>query len=265
MLRRRKKAKDLIPGDMIILDTGYREREAEVPVKVLTIENVKGLFDQSEIKITVDADFVPANLQPDVLVALDVMEEQHHRPCGTCPFTGRVDPGHLGGSPPEVYVAQHFLPYLVICHEFIDYDDEEWAEAASNRGDHQCVGFAMCRNRSGVADAMPGALLDVEHDAKTDSFADIWEFWSHHNGVTYAAAVETLSPGVIVEMCRKELERQGGTFHNLNNDAQQTRKNANHEILVRVRPLILLAWFAASRKVVRAAIDHAIKKENEHE
>lgn len=63
--------------------------------------------------------------------------KQHKKPCATCPFTSRVtpesdDPGSTGYSPTEVYVAQYFMPYIVTCHEFVDYDDPNWKAKASN-------------------------------------------------------------------------------------------------------------------------------------
>lgn len=163
-------------------------------------------------------------------------EKQHQFPCGTCPFTDRVKPGELGGSPPEVYVAQHFLPFMVVCHEFIDYTPDDWKEKTTKREDHQCVGFAMCRTTGGQSEAMPDTLLSSP-SMDFHGFKDIWDFWAHHKEVTRREALHELNPGAISVICAKELNREGMVVAKGEPD--------NNRLIISGMHLAVKAWQAA--------------------
>lgn len=141
------------------------------------------------------------------------MSKQHHTPCKTCPFTCKVSPGELGNSPPEVYVAQHFLPMKVPCHERYPEDleikpgDDSWKDEVL--AGHDCVGFAMCRNARGVDTVMPDEMFTQQHDPSTNAFGDIWDFWAHHEQVSREQALRDLYPQKIMELCQKEWNRFG--------------------------------------------------------
>lgn len=127
------------------------------------------------------------------------MAEQHHKPCKTCPFTRNVEPGFLGGSPVETYVAQHFLPYRVPCHECVDYESKDW-KAGANAA-NECVGFARCRNGAGVDEIMPDGVLHERYDPQGDGFKDIWDFWAFHKNSTRHEALISVRPDTIMAMC----------------------------------------------------------------
>lgn len=138
--------------------------------------------------------------------------KQHNKPCGTCPFavSPKIRPGDLGGSPPEVYVAQHFLPYRVPCHELVDYDTKDWKADANTRA--ECVGFAMCRNSSGSALYLPDALYDQPRTPESGAFRDIWDFWAYHTECSREQALRMLTPNEILRMCVMEVDRHGMTL-----------------------------------------------------
>lgn len=138
--------------------------------------------------------------------------KQHHKPCATCPFTDKVEPGYLGGSPPEVYVAQHFMPYRVPCHEFVNYDLEDWKSHALTDAVPQCVGFAECRNGDEVDQIMPNVLLKEERKEEHHTFQDIWDFWAFHKEISRATALCELTPNKITSCVITELTRDGMRF-----------------------------------------------------
>lgn len=140
------------------------------------------------------------------------MSGRQDRPCGTCPFRRTVSPGELGGSPPEVYVAQVLLPYLVPCHKHIDYSDQNWKEACITG--QQCVGVAMIRDAMGVAQRMPDALLRAEHIDEV--FPDLYHFWAHHKRVSVEQAKAELTPEKLRQIIITEITRSGAKFHEPN-------------------------------------------------
>ena len=170
--------------------------------------------------------------------------EQHKAPCKTCPFTSNVKPGELGGSPPEVYVAQHFLPFKVPCHECVDYENNQgdpehgWKDGALEAA--QCVGFAMTRNGDGVDEIMPEGLLHAEYDdSKTiGAFKDIFDFWAFHNRISRVQAIVYLTPQTMLRMCGKEVERPG--YKHL-----WGREGAKEEMFQTVAAMISRTWMTA--------------------
>lgn len=138
------------------------------------------------------------------------MTEQHHKPCASCPFTRKFEPDlEPGGSPLRVYVAQHFMPFQVPCHECVKYDDTEhgWKEGTVKEA--QCVGFAECRNGGGTDEFMPDGLLKETHDPDGDAFKDIWDFWAWHKQTSRQEALIEVRPGMIMAFCIEELQRNG--------------------------------------------------------
>ncbi len=145
------------------------------------------------------------------------MPEQHINPCRTCPFTRAIASDlKPGGSPLKVYVAQHFMPFQVPCHECVDYDEDQgepehgWKEGAVKEA--QCVGFAECRSGNGVDQYMPsasGALLIQDYDESHGGFKDIWGFYAHHKQITRREALIEVHPHQVSIWCAEELQRPG--------------------------------------------------------
>ncbi len=145
------------------------------------------------------------------------MIEQHTNPCRTCPFTKAIAPDlEPGGSPLKVYVAQHFMPFQVPCHECVDYDDDRgepehgWKKGAVKQA--QCVGFAETRSGGGVAQYMPsasGALLQQDYEESHGAFHDIWDFYAHHKQFTRREALIEVHPQQVMAWCIEELLRSG--------------------------------------------------------
>lgn len=158
------------------------------------------------------------------------MTTQHHKPCGTCPFTRKALPKELGGSPPETYVAQHFMPFRVPCHEFVDYDREDWKKGAIEGDVPQCVGFAECRNGGAVDGLMPDGLLKETYDAKHQTFHDIWDFWAYHQECTRRQALIQVHPYTIYHMFHAELHREG--FEHLSGDPVSLQRLMGHGMML---------------------------------
>ena len=190
------------------------------------------------------------------------MTKQHHKPCKSCPFTSRV-PGSAatenwestGYSPPEVYVAQYFMPYLITCHEFVDYDDPEWKAKAADPGSGipQCVGFAMCRDGGGFAGLLPDMLLHEDRDEKTGAFGDIWDFWAHHKGMLRSRALTQLTPKRIVTLCILELQRGSAKVTTAAGEEISISEGAER-LVKHVRRLVQKRWTAACLKTPKEGV-----------
>lgn len=154
-------------------------------------------------------------------------EKQHDDPCGECPFTNRVEPGFLGGSPAEVYVAQHFMPFKVGCHARADYKgpEEDWEETVLDVED--CVGFAMCRNGHGADKILPDGAYKSGYRPEVGAFKDIWDFWAFHQGVSRYTALAALSPTVIARLLWDELGRSGLKLWNEEEDVDPEKAKGN--------------------------------------
>jgi hypothetical protein len=177
--------------------------------------------------------------------------QQHRQPCGTCPFTSRVAPGAedesaLGFSPPEVFVAQQFMPYLVTCHEHVDYDDPNWKAQASrpDSGIPQCVGFAMCRDSTGHGDYMPDLLLRAEYNCQ-DVFQDVWDFWAYHKQISRTEALAELIPEEIMRLCLKELRRGSAKTFRADNQQPASAGEFEQQVLAFSAKLVVLAYQTA--------------------
>lgn len=192
------------------------------------------------------------------------MAKQHHKPCGTCPFAITSTRGcdtenwqSLGYSPPERYVAQYFLPNLITCHEFVNYEDPDWFDKAADpkSGIPQCVGFAMCRAGGDVIKVMPDTLLREEHDPESGAFHDIWDFWAYHQNMTRAAALVVLDVPVILALCDQELHRVNGQLFTAAGDRLPGDVHRAHDRIMKVvAPVVFDRWQAATndhRKEVR--------------
>lgn len=177
------------------------------------------------------------------------MGKQPHKTCETCPFTAKVEPGDLGGSPPEVYVGQYFLPFRVPCHECVDYSEEDWKPGALQSS--ECTGFAMCRNGAGVDEQMPDELLKETYQEGPGVFKDIWGFWSFHNECLRIDALIQLRPAVIMGMCAKEMERKDFAF--LSETAGESQQAVKDKLLLQAMPGVLRAWETVMRKALEGA------------
>lgn len=101
------------------------------------------------------------------------------KPCPQCPFNRAVEPGALGGSPPEAFIGQVQGPFVLPCHRHCDFDDPEWKAKAGQVA--QCAGAAIFRTHIGVAAQMPAAIPVLPANAQV--FADEYEFLAHHTGL----------------------------------------------------------------------------------
>lgn len=176
------------------------------------------------------------------------MGKQPHKTCETCPFTDRVEPGFLGGSPPEVYVGQHFLPFRVPCHECVDYSEEDWKPGALES--LECTGFAMCRNGAGVDEQMPAELLKETYRKETGSFKDIWDFWAFHKECSRHDALILLRPAVIMGMCAREMDRKDFAF--LSSKQGIPEQELKDKLILQAMPGVVRAWETALRRELKA-------------
>ena len=133
------------------------------------------------------------------------MAKQHTKPCHDCPFTKKAEPGETGGSHPSVYIAQTILPYWIPCHCCIDYDDPNWK---TNYETPQCVGHAMMRANTGVADRMPDQLLRAEPTEDAQVFDSLYQMYAYHVGITEEEAIEFLtSDNQITQIAMEEFSK----------------------------------------------------------
>jgi hypothetical protein len=145
---------------------------------------------------------VPANNSK--LIPKD--EDQHDKPCKGCPFSRNVMPNHLdpegvknngcsplGGSPAVNYIAQALTPHYLPCHMRHDYTS---LQDRLNNHNPDCAGAAIFRSNCGVANAIPPQLLHLPADTAA-VFGTIYEFYSHHQGVSIATAEQVLDERTI--------------------------------------------------------------------
>jgi hypothetical protein len=97
--------------------------------------------------------------------------------CGTCPFKRTTPAGHLGGSPPEVYIGQARASMSLMCHSCYEPGVDPKEQDPSKVP--QCAGAAKFRANCGVADLMAPGTHALPEDKET-VFADWAEFFAHH-------------------------------------------------------------------------------------
>ena len=106
------------------------------------------------------------------------------KPCKECPFARTIEPGRLGGSPPEVYVGQAVLPFWLPCHESANYE----GKASDVNQVQECHGAAIFRaNIKDRIIADNDALLHLPEDRES-VFASLAEFYAHHHGISVRVA-----------------------------------------------------------------------------
>lgn len=178
------------------------------------------------------------------------VSEQHHKPCGTCPFTRAFPPSLTpGGSPLGVYVAQHFMPFHVPCHECVNYADDQgdpehgWKPGAVKVA--QCVGFAQTRSGEGIDQYMPRGLLKEEYREEHGAFRDIWDFYAHHKRISRQDALVEVRPDVIQGWCLQELQRAGRMDVRGNSDEHAM------DLVVRATQLAIEVWGQALKAEFR--------------
>jgi hypothetical protein len=128
-----------------------------------------------------------------------------HIPCSECSFRRDIEPGFLGGSPPEVYIGQSVGPFKVPCHKACDFDDPNWREK-SMYDTTQCAGMAIYRTNVGVADRMPADLHKLPADRNT-VFATHAEFLAHHRQIPLHMAEAFLKVMTPDELLRYEMAK----------------------------------------------------------
>lgn len=134
--------------------------------------------------------------------------KQHHAPCDECAFRRSIEPGFLGGSPPEVYVGQINGPFWIPCHCPKNYDQK----GMMNKGEAvlsehaECVGSAVFRANLGVADRYPDEFMAMPAD-HINVFSTYAEFVAHHMRITIAEAQALLEMVPPTEWTRVELNK----------------------------------------------------------
>lgn len=128
------------------------------------------------------------------------------KPCPECPFSRKVTPGALGGSPPEKYIGQSIGPYKLPCHKHYVNDPEWRREDTITTPD--CIGAAIFRANIGVGHLLPEVLLRMPPD-KEAVFANHAEFLAHHKGIDVVAARLQLMAKPAVLLLEEQLKASG--------------------------------------------------------
>ena len=111
------------------------------------------------------------------------------KPCKECPWARTVEPGRLGGSPPEVYIGQAVLPFWLPCHESANYE----GKASDVNQVQECHGAAIFRaNIKDKIIADNDALLHLPEDRDL-VFSTLAEFYAHHRGISVEVAQRILT------------------------------------------------------------------------
>ena len=120
--------------------------------------------------------------------------KQLAKPCQDCPFRRGVEPGTLGGSPPDVFIGQIAGPFVLNCHKAEGYRDllrDVTVEKA--RETPLCAGAALfranLRDNAALSSLclLPPELMTLppDHDA---AFSSLEEFVAWHLGISTAEA-----------------------------------------------------------------------------
>lgn len=120
---------------------------------------------------------------------MDFCEKNPTKACKQCPFSRQVEPGALGGSPPETYVGQIIGNFWLPCHLHSDFSDPRWGQDISKA---QCAGAAVMRANLGIDGRMPAELHKLPAGSDENVFTALWEFIAHHTGLSEAEAREWL-------------------------------------------------------------------------
>lgn len=109
-----------------------------------------------------------------------------------------------------MFVAQTLAPYWVPCHQHIDYDDPNWKEnITKDRTTQQCVGHAIMRDKSHVADLMPDELITVASFEGDNVFESLVHFYAYHKQISIEDAEKELT----VEKVFEVFHTPGTQFH----------------------------------------------------
>lgn len=124
--------------------------------------------------------------------------------CKQCPWSRTVEPGALGGSPPETYLGQAAGPFILPCHLHCDFDDPDWK--AKTVDTPQCAGAAIYRANVGMAQYLPPQVHRLNPDVDT-VFATSVEFLAHHKGISLLAARKQLIEVPVSELRARQMAR----------------------------------------------------------
>lgn len=127
-------------------------------------------------------------------------DRQHKKPCGTCPFSRKVEAGKLGGSGPAAYIGQIHAGMWLPCHTGVNFDDPQWRVDFTAP---QCAGAAMFRTAV-AATVTPHILRLPVTEAVFNSEA---EFLAHHCQVTEDEAAVALTMLTPAMMAKHELSK----------------------------------------------------------
>lgn len=123
------------------------------------------------------------------------------QPCNQCPFSRAIEPGYLGGSPPETFIGQAVLPFWLPCHQCSNYRGKE-SDASKVR---QCAGAAIFR--ANIGSVPPAPMLVLPKDTEL-VFSTVAEFYAHHKRISrLLASYIVRTPGIVDDWARMELEK----------------------------------------------------------
>lgn len=128
---------------------------------------------------------------------------QHRKPCASCPFRRSVEPGTLGGSPPETFIGQAFACFWLPCHE--QAEEVEPGRHRYTNDTPQCAGAAIYRANAHANIRNGDRILRLEAD-KDLVFASPAEFLAHHKGITLEAAEDLLAITTPIDHWEREMQ-----------------------------------------------------------
>lgn len=128
------------------------------------------------------------------------------KPCSDCAFRRCSEPGHLGGSTPEVYIGQTRGPFLIPCH--LTYPSLEEGERLHDKMHcmGQCAGSAIFRANCGLNGLLPPEIPQLEPDHEA-VFSSPVEFLAHHKGISHFEAMNQLMEQGPLELMQIEMEK----------------------------------------------------------
>lgn len=143
----------------------------------------------------------------------DEPQAQHTSPCKECAFRRDIEPGALGGSPAEVYIAQCHGPYIIPCHVRHNCGSDE---ARRNPNNAACAGASVFRANTGRAAELDQSFtpeikskfLWLSEDKET-VFSTNAEFLAHHKRIPIEEAEWQLKQNPPEVLLEQEMRRPG--------------------------------------------------------
>jgi hypothetical protein len=123
--------------------------------------------------------------------------------CRTCPWKkGTTPPGLIGGTTPDVYVAQSMLNFYLPCHNSKGYAGKETTLESTDT--KQCAGANIFRANIDVAKYMPAGIKQLPADKET-VFATKEEFLAYYYNVSEEFIKNIFTESIYKELMQREL------------------------------------------------------------